>query len=773
MKKILIVLLLSFVYIFNVEASDYVDYSSNDLTIATFFTKDYYKSGDGVDTRIGLYDTSNGSDFVYMGETGLTGRDARIMYINGVFYMATTKGASDSGGFVFNVFKSTDLINWTNDVTFPYVHRYDVGVSPYNKYGLPANNWGPKWMVDGEKVYLTISSTRFDKDGAKYYYIKPNELSENGVQYDPNLSFDSSKGVLVKESAVLDSNGRAQYVIGDNVYYTRDDNNNIYNMNNEKLEYDGVGKYTDNSNNCIIDVRNSNKLTCNDSKVGNLKIKTKREIVLLNNEIQQIKCPWYNYSIFDIFVSEVELGSLENQKDINYQNLNFKQFKKVNLKGYSYDTDSNDNFNGYAFRHGTLAGPIIRNDSNTGYKYAMYLKSDPYGTVQRWLSNSIDGEWVQIDDRFYPKAYQTISDGSFVISDPYDHNADSRYVCKSVSKVVKHDERAKNEKDTSQKLYLDVIGDSTYGISKHFEGSFFETFNGETYFYSDHYDASTEVAADDSSDDELTKKNKHYGIHYSVLSPNSSNNSVDFTDATDHIRFNIFHALNIYNTSMRPSDLVNSSVRNGGIFRAESEQMEQFKNIVLNASKFNLSYTLYSTNDDNKVIAVVKSNRAINNDNNQESSINGWKDIKQLSNDQDAKNLNQDLVNNFAKYDESVPYTSKELYLYKIMDKNVVESLNVTDRNGNHMNISINTNDDAQDVDIEVDPEEKSDEMDIIDYDGIDDEDEIDNDSKDNVQDVDVDNTLNNFSIVLLIFGIAFIVSGLVLFPFVLKKKND
>ena len=801
MKKNFIILLFIsalFFNMFNVLAVDNVNYNSDELTIATFFTKDYYKSGDGVDTRIGLYTTSDGVNFSYIGETGLTGRDARVIYLNGVFYMATTKGGTDSGGFVFNVFKSTDLINWTLDTTFPYVHRYDIGISQNNKYGLPTNNWGPKWLIDGSKLYLSISSTRFDEAGSKYYYVWAGWLYDNTIkesiwnsnnytdkvvvgddvdvstfitEYDRDE--DNKRGILVKESAVLNNN-RAQYIIGNSVYYTRDAENNIYNMNNEKLEYDGVGKYTDSSNNCIIDVRNSNKLTCNDSKVGNLEILTKKEIAYLDDEVQNIKCPWFNYPLFDIFISEVELGTLEQQRDINYQNLTFKNFRKVNLKGYDYNPDG-DTFNGYAFRHSTLAGPIVVGTENDEYKYAMYLKSDPFGTVQRWLSNDLEGEWIQIDDRFYPKNYVKIGN-SYYISDSTDPDADNKYVCKSVVKVTQHDERAKNVKNTSQIMYKNLTDiDSTYGIAKHFEGSFFETFNGKMYFYSDHYDASSEVSADTSDEDELVKKNKHYGIHYSVLSTNDTKNGVNYTNlnySNDHIRFNIFHTLNINNTDMRPSDLVNSSVRNGGVYRADSDNMNDFKNIVLNASKFNLFYTLYSTNDDNKVIAVVKSNRAINNDNNQQSYTNGWIDISNMKNDSTVKNLNQELVNHFAKFDTSVPYTSKELYLYKIMDKDITEELTVTDRLGNHKSISINTGNKPQDVDIDVDPAEDNDDPVVIDDTPSEDE-EKDNNSKDGLDQVDVTGTGSNISLILLIFGITFIVTGLLLFPFALKNKND
>lgn len=776
-KNLFILLFISAIFfnMFNVLAVDNVDYNSDDLTLGAFFSVNYPDGVKVIDKRIGLYTTSTGSSFDYIGETGLTGRDARIVYLNGVFYLTATKGGTSSGGYVFNVFKSTDLINWTDDTSFPYVYRYDIDVSVNNKYGLPTNNWGPKWFVDNGKLYLAISSTRFDENGSKYYYIKGDQLAANNVIYDSNLTVNTKKGVLVKESPVLNDNNRAQYLIGDTVYYTRDDNNNIYNMNNEKLVYDGKGKYTDSSNNCVLDVRNSNKLTCNDTKVGNLTIKTKIEAVLLDEKLQQIKCPWYDYPLFDIFISEVDLGTVENQRDINYQNLVFKGFYKVNLSGYSTDIAS-DNFKGYAYRHGVLAGPIVRNDSNTGYKYAMFLKSDPYGTVQRWVSNDLFGEWKQVDDRFYPSSYETIegSDGklSYIIPGS---NENDKYVCKSVSKVVKHDESSLNP--------ITVSGDNTYGISKHFEGSFFETFNGQTYFYSDHYSASSEVKADTSGDSSEIKKLNHYGIYYSILNPNNGQ-STDFTYVGDHLRFNIFRKVDVQNASMKPSDLTNNSIRNGCVYRADND-VNTFKTIVLNASKFNLSYKIYSTSDDSKVIAVIKSNRAIRNNGSEQWSIDGWKYVTELNDDLNVKNLNNDLVDKFSKFEVSVPFTARELYLYKVIDKNSEIDLTVFDRNGESKTIYVNLND-SQVIDVEVDDgtdDNKDD--DFIDVD-VDDDDEVEDDeniddteeqteikSEDSIDDVDVASTGSNISLILLIFGVVLIVSGLVLFPFALKKKNN
>ena len=135
------------------------------------------KNNDSIDHNLGLYITNNGKDFTYIGETGISGRDPNIFYKNGVFYMATTKGGSDSGKIIFNLFKSTDLVNWTNDTDFPYAYRYEPADIPNNIYHLPATTWSPKFMVDGDTIYLLISVQKFADDGGTFYYLKGNDKS--------------------------------------------------------------------------------------------------------------------------------------------------------------------------------------------------------------------------------------------------------------------------------------------------------------------------------------------------------------------------------------------------------------------------------------------------------------------------------------------------------------------------------------------------------------------------------------------------------------------
>lgn len=114
------------------------EYLNNEnLAIGIFFTVNIEKSSSekeiekNVDQNIQLYVTNNGKDFTYIGETGIMGRDANMIYINGIFYMAVTKGGNTDGQMVVNIFKSKDLLNWTNityegNGIFNYPYRYKI-----------------------------------------------------------------------------------------------------------------------------------------------------------------------------------------------------------------------------------------------------------------------------------------------------------------------------------------------------------------------------------------------------------------------------------------------------------------------------------------------------------------------------------------------------------------------------------------------------------------------------------------------------------------------
>ena len=205
-------------YIQTLQSNEIFDeefFNSNDLGIGLFFSTKYdqnHTSG-AVNSDIGLYVTNNGKDFTYIAETGIQGRDPNIMYHNGVFYMATTKGGDNKGRVVVNIFKSTDLVNWTNvldgiirdnpsDNTSDTQYRYSLGTVENNKYNLVTNTWSPKWFKDGDNIYILVSTSRFLEDGSTLYYIKPDRdvLTQNGLTvHEEDFTNNSTGGFLVRE----------------------------------------------------------------------------------------------------------------------------------------------------------------------------------------------------------------------------------------------------------------------------------------------------------------------------------------------------------------------------------------------------------------------------------------------------------------------------------------------------------------------------------------------------------------------------------------------
>ncbi|MFC6229105.1 hypothetical protein ACFQI7_14910 [Paenibacillus allorhizosphaerae] len=132
-----------------------VDFENGDLIIGTFFTASTKAMSEKepkrpIDRRIGLYASNNGTDFTYLGESGLSGRDSSLMYKDGTFYMLST--ASEKELFAVHIQKSSDLMNWTNLNNARYEITNIEGKRPGKVY-----NWGPKWVEDGDKTYVIVS----------------------------------------------------------------------------------------------------------------------------------------------------------------------------------------------------------------------------------------------------------------------------------------------------------------------------------------------------------------------------------------------------------------------------------------------------------------------------------------------------------------------------------------------------------------------------------------------------------------------------------------
>ena len=333
-------------------------WKSENLAIGVFFSNKIEQNENGdinktVDSNLGLYVTNDGKNFTYIGETGIIGRDPNMMYKDGVFYMATTKGGSTSGNVAFNVFKSTDLVNWTDDTEYSYAYRYEPSSIQNNKWGLTSTTWSPKWFQDENKTYILVSTARFTEDGGIIYYLKGEEniLKDNGLdttsQEYLNLNINSNLGVLVKEKPIIE-NDRVQYAqsytknsikyTNDEVLYTKDEFGNLYNMDNKLLQKNENDLFVDEKNGNTIDL-SLGRLYSPDGKYISISIKTKKEYMLdNNNKAIQIKCSWYepNYTIYDTYIAEVvDFGSEDDKKDVNNKNLKFSKFKKINFKGFS------------------------------------------------------------------------------------------------------------------------------------------------------------------------------------------------------------------------------------------------------------------------------------------------------------------------------------------------------------------------------------------------------------------------------------------------------
>lgn len=139
-----------------------VDFDRSDLIVGTFFTASTKPASSTdphrpIDRRVGLYATNatNPTDFTYLGETGLSGRDSSITFRDGVFYLLTT--ADEREEYAVNVYKSTDLVTWTNADSC----RYEIHTSEPKRSGT-VYNWGPKWVEDTlspgpDNIYIIVS----------------------------------------------------------------------------------------------------------------------------------------------------------------------------------------------------------------------------------------------------------------------------------------------------------------------------------------------------------------------------------------------------------------------------------------------------------------------------------------------------------------------------------------------------------------------------------------------------------------------------------------
>lgn len=621
-----------------------------------------------LDHNMGVYVTNDGKNFTYVSETGISGRDPNMIYKNGVFYVATTKGGDTKGRAVFNIFKSTDLINWTNisqgneiDENGDPIYRYAIPDIPNNIDNINNNTWSPKWFEDGDDVYLTLAASRFTKDGEKLIYIKAKNLIDD---------------------------------------YKKNENEREYNI--DIVNRNGYTEgYENNNRNCILvkkykDPENNNKY--------------KYDLYTNSNgEMIKANCPVGadgTYPIFDQYITKVDFGTEEDQKDINKKNLSFKKINeeatnvltKIELCGLDWESNENSNDINKYKKYSMLGWYLLKNEEGSitlknsnneditynNKKYSMYTKQDPFGTLQRWVSDTIIGPWQQIDDGFYIS--QNINNES--------QQNSQETTCTSFIKFTSHDNRF----ESSQTLLSIADGyNDKDAYAKHYEGTFVATFDNDTMLYSDHYIIDNESEAGSNNDRTTESVNKVAGIYYSILDKNYDGKT-NFGITNDHIRFNLFNKVNILNTQIRPTASRNNQIRNGLVFSSvnlSNEEKNIFKETLKNATKFNLE-PIYYPQSNGKITVVVKSNRAINNkngENDEEWVANGWKYATEMYVDKNNydSNVDKSIRDIYKTYASTTPYGIDEIYLYKILDTGSMETLKVKDFAGEEKEAKIDT----------------------------------------------------------------------------------
>ena len=509
------------------DQSIYYD-DNHELGIGLFFTSliksDSTATGGysrEVDHRIGLYATNNGTSFKYIGETGIQGRDPDIINKNGVFYMLTTSNTK-SENIVFNVYKSIDLVNWTEKNQL-----YKVGKNPKNTKNIAGNTWGANWVEIGNDLYVILATARYDDKGNKIIINEDNHL------------------------VAINQNGAVQYYINS----------------------DGSHQ--------------SNKA-----------------------KAEKFNAPWKPYPMFDTFIMKVtDFGSNSNQEDINTQNLKFGTPQKIK-------------FNGGKTWRSRIGADILKGSNN----YVLYVKTDPFGSIERWTSNSLTGNWTRVDEGI-------------------------------------------TQKETVNKAYT-CIGKKV----NHFEGNFFEKFNNNYVFYSDHYiyNNASEIHNNNNV------RNNVDGIYYTITGNNIF--------GSNHIEYNNFRKVSISNVEMRPINQ-SSSIRNGTVKRIKTTTG---KEKVRKASKHVISYTVEK--DGSKKIIIIKSNRAISKTNNTDSihnwSTKGWKYLSSIVNDSRVSSSKQAHYKNLLS---SKARSYDQTFIYKVYESNkdINEIVKLTDKVGKYSLITI------------------------------------------------------------------------------------
>ena len=186
---------------FNLDVNLDVDLSSagQDLLLSLFWGKQTVYEKDGtprlnnsdknLNIENGVYASNDGITWKFLGMTPLKNRDASIIYNNGYFYVTGTASSSapDTGEPKIEVYKSKDLVTWTEQKNAAYVIsglKNNDG-SDKTKPLFYTNNgdswvsssvmtWGAKWFQDNAgNWYIVVSVTDTTVDYRTHNYFTP------------------------------------------------------------------------------------------------------------------------------------------------------------------------------------------------------------------------------------------------------------------------------------------------------------------------------------------------------------------------------------------------------------------------------------------------------------------------------------------------------------------------------------------------------------------------------------------------------------------------
>lgn len=272
--------------------------SGQDLLISLFWSKQtvYEKDGtpklDNSDKHLnienGVYASNDGITWKFLGMTPLKNRDASIMYHNGYFYVTGTASSSspDTGEPKIEVYKSKDLVTWTEQKNAAYVIsglKNNDG-SDKTKPLFYTNNgdswvsssvmtWGAKWFQDNAGnwyIVLSVTDTTVDYRTHNYFtpYIIPVTFTNSTDLNGENIKFGTPISVELFSAdgkTRLQKTGNANYNdeddyghIGINLFYAPNQKKYYLFTKNEatasgKKAQLQVYVLNNNSNNSLVD----------------------------------------------------------------------------------------------------------------------------------------------------------------------------------------------------------------------------------------------------------------------------------------------------------------------------------------------------------------------------------------------------------------------------------------------------------------------------------------------------------------------------------------